>query len=41
MMRIRHQVVVFDAADLPTESSFWAGVFEGTVDRGRLAHGHG
>ena len=31
-MRIDHQVVVFDAADLATESSFWAGVLDGTVD---------
>jgi predicted enzyme related to lactoylglutathione lyase len=31
-MRIMHQVVVFDAADLTAESSFWAGVLDGTVD---------
>ena len=31
-MRINRQVVVFDAADLAAESSFWAGVLEGTVD---------
>ena len=31
-MRIDRQVVVFDAADLATESSFWAGVLDGTVD---------
>ena len=31
-MRINHQVVVFDAGDLEAESSFWAGVLEGTVD---------
>ncbi len=31
-MRINHQVVVFDAADLAAESSFWAGVLNGTVD---------
>ena len=31
-MRIDHQVVVFDAADLSAESSFWAGVLDGTVD---------
>jgi predicted enzyme related to lactoylglutathione lyase len=31
-MRIDHQVVVFDAADLEEESSFWAGVLDGTVD---------
>ncbi|HET7482981.1 MAG TPA: VOC family protein [Actinomycetota bacterium] len=32
-MRINHQVVVFDAADLSSESTFWAGVLDGTVDR--------
>lgn len=32
MMQIDHQVVVFDAADLSTESAFWAGVLNGTVD---------
>ena len=32
-MRIRYQVVVFDAADLEAESSFWAGVLGGVVDR--------
>ena len=31
-MRINHQVVVFDAADLAAESSFWAAVLDGTVD---------
>lgn len=31
-MRINHQVVVFDAADLSAESSFWAGLLGGTVD---------
>lgn len=31
-MEIRHQVIVFDAADLSAESSFWAGVLDGTVD---------
>lgn len=31
-MRIDHQVVVFNAADLTTESMFWAGVLGGTVD---------
>ena len=30
-MRIERQIVVFDAADLAAESSFWAGVLEGTV----------
>ena len=31
-MRITEQVVVFDAADLASESRFWAGVLGGTVD---------
>jgi hypothetical protein len=31
-MKIRWQVVVFDAADLVAESAFWAGVLGGTVD---------
>jgi hypothetical protein len=31
-MRINHQVVVFDAADLTAESGFWAAVLDGTVD---------
>ncbi|MEJ5913928.1 VOC family protein [Pseudokineococcus sp. 1T1Z-3] len=31
-MRIRQQVVVFDAADLGAESSFWAGVLGGSVE---------
>jgi predicted enzyme related to lactoylglutathione lyase len=31
-MRTMFQVVVFDAADLAAESSFWAGVLDGTVD---------
>src|SRR5690606_5386297 len=31
-MKINHQVVVFDAADLAPESAFWAGVLDGTVD---------
>ena len=31
-MRINHQVVVFDAADLAAESAFWAGVLGGEVD---------
>lgn len=31
-MKINHQVIVFDAADLAAESSFWAGVLGGTVD---------
>jgi len=31
-VQINVQVVVFDAADLAAESSFWAGVVGGTVD---------
>jgi len=31
-MRINHRVVVFDAADLGAESTFWAGMLAGTVD---------
>jgi catechol 2,3-dioxygenase-like lactoylglutathione lyase family enzyme len=31
-MRINHQVVVFDASDIASESRFWAGVLDGTVD---------
>jgi Glyoxalase-like domain len=31
-VQISFQVVVFDAADLAAESSFWAGVLGGTVD---------
>jgi len=31
-VKINFQVVVFDAADLAAESSFWAGVVSGTVD---------
>ena len=30
-MRIRYQVVTFDAADLESESAFWAGVLGGEV----------
>ncbi len=32
-MRIKFQVVTFDAADLEEESAFWAGVLGGNVDR--------
>jgi hypothetical protein len=31
-MRIDHLTVVFDAADLTAESSFWAAVLDGSVD---------
>jgi catechol 2,3-dioxygenase-like lactoylglutathione lyase family enzyme len=30
-VKINHQIVVFDAADLAAESRFWAGVLGGTV----------
>ena len=31
-MKIKRQIIVFDAADLAAESSFWAGLLGGTVD---------
>ena len=31
-MKINRQIIVFDAADLAAESSFWAGLLGGTVD---------
>ena len=31
-MRIARQIIVFDAADLATESTFWAGMLGGTVE---------
>jgi hypothetical protein len=31
-MKVRRQIVVFDAADLAAESSFWAGLLGGTVE---------
>lgn len=37
-MEIKHQVTVFDAAELETESAFWAGVLGGDVDRGDHWH---
>ncbi len=30
-MKIRRQIIVFDAADLAAESTFWAGLLSGTV----------
>ena len=30
-MKIRRQIIVFDAADLAAESTFWAGLLGGTV----------
>ena len=30
-MKIKRQIIVFDAADMAAESSFWAGVLGGTV----------
>ena len=30
-MKINRQIIVFDAADLDAESSFWAGLLDGTV----------
>jgi hypothetical protein len=37
-VKINHQVVVFDAADLAAESAFWAGVLGGTVDAQDAGH---
>ena len=31
-VKITRQVLVFDAADLEAESTFWAGLLDGTVD---------
>ena len=31
-MKIKRQIIVFDAADLAAESGFWAGLLGGTVD---------
>jgi len=31
-MKIRRQIIVFDAADLAAESTFWADLLGGTVD---------
>lgn len=38
LMEIKHQITVFDAADLESESAFWAGVLGGEVDRGEKWH---
>jgi catechol 2,3-dioxygenase-like lactoylglutathione lyase family enzyme len=32
LVKIKYQVVVFDAADMSAESSFWSGILGGTVD---------
>jgi len=39
-MKINHQVVVFDAAELGPESTFWAGVLGGTVESDELDDWH-
>lgn len=31
-MDITHRMIVFDAADIETESAFWAGLLDGTVE---------
>jgi len=31
-MKIKRQIIVFDAADIAAESAFWAGLLGGTVD---------
>jgi catechol 2,3-dioxygenase-like lactoylglutathione lyase family enzyme len=38
-MKIKQQVIVFDAADLDAESSFWAGLLGGTVRADDERHG--
>jgi predicted enzyme related to lactoylglutathione lyase len=37
-MDIKHRVVVFDAADMDAESSFWASVVGGTVEKDAVWH---
>ena len=32
-MDIKHRMIVFDAADLAAESTFWAGFLDGTVEK--------
>jgi catechol 2,3-dioxygenase-like lactoylglutathione lyase family enzyme len=32
-MDIKHRSIVFDAADIETESAFWAGLLDGTVEK--------
>jgi hypothetical protein len=32
-MRVRYQVIAFDAADIESESAFWAGALGGEIDR--------
>jgi hypothetical protein len=31
-VKIRHQVIVFDAADVDAEAAFWAGALDGDID---------
>jgi predicted enzyme related to lactoylglutathione lyase len=31
-MKINRQIIVFDAADITAESTFWAGLLDGTVE---------
>ncbi|MEO3799414.1 VOC family protein [Nonomuraea sp. B1E8] len=33
-MKIRHRMIVLDAADIDAESAFWAGLLDGTVEVG-------
>lgn len=37
-MKIRHRMIVFDAADIHAESAFWAGLLGGTVEAGDRWH---
>ena len=38
-MKIRRQIVVFDAADLAAESGFWAGLLGGTFNAEAISLG--
>jgi hypothetical protein len=32
-MDIKHRMIVFDAADIEAESTFWAALLDGTVEK--------
>jgi hypothetical protein len=37
-MKFKHRMIVFEAADLEAESSFWAGLLDGTVEASERWH---
>jgi predicted enzyme related to lactoylglutathione lyase len=37
-MKFKHRQIVLDAADLDAESAFWAGLLDGTVEKGERWH---